>query len=72
MSTLIRQGLEAKFTRLESLRLESVGLPPDDEPVVCATCYELSEDCFCVAPVSWPLSAVVYKLRAELALDGTA
>jgi hypothetical protein len=72
MSILLKQSFEAKLSRLESLNSEYLGEPDSEQPLVCATCYELSEECFCVAPVMWPLSAVVLKLRSELALYGTA
>lgn len=65
MSTHLREGLEAKLARLEDLRLQYVG--ELEQPTVCATCYEVMEECFCPAPVAWPVEAVVLKLRAELA-----
>lgn len=64
MSTLLRESLEARLAVLEELRLDSLGEP--DPPFVCATCYELKDDCYCPSPVFWPLPAVVYRLRAVL------
>lgn len=67
MSTLVREGLEAKLSNLESLRVQTMGSPPGEEPQACASCYVLMEECVCLEPVEWPLNVVVYKLRAELA-----
>jgi hypothetical protein len=70
MSTLLREGLEARLVALEDLLTEGLGTPPGESPPeVCASCYELIEHCYCMDPVQWPLAAVVYKLRAELSMD---
>jgi hypothetical protein len=68
MSTLLREGLEARLVALEDLL--GLGSPPGEPPPeACASCYEIIEDCYCLDPVQWPLSAIVYKLRAELSMD---
>jgi hypothetical protein len=64
MSTYLREGLEIRLAQLEDLHLQWLG--ESDPPLVCATCYEMSDECNCPAPVAWPLPAVVYRLRAEL------
>lgn len=66
MSTLFREGLEARLSQLEDMRLEYLG--DNDAPYVCATCYAVQDECVCPASVMWPLPAVVYKLRAELSV----
>jgi hypothetical protein len=69
MSELLREGLEARLAMLNDLLVETLGAPSSDAPIACATCFALEDECFCPAPVMWPLSAVVHKLRAELALS---
>lgn len=61
---LVQQGLASRLVQLEELRLEHIGEP--NPPLVCATCYALQEECYCVMPVMWQLSTVIYKLRAEI------
>lgn len=70
MSGLLREGLEARLVMLEDLVLQHLGVP--DAPLIkaCASCYELEGECFCPAPVLWPIAVVARKLRSELALSG--
>lgn len=72
MSGLYREALEARLASLEDIVLETLGAPPSEatNDRACATCYALEDECFCPAPVMWPITAVAYKLRAELTLQG--
>lgn len=65
-AALVRQGLEQQLASLEELRFDFIGEPEADVPQVCATCYLLKDECYCDAPVYWPLSVVIYQLRAFL------
>jgi hypothetical protein len=70
MSELLREGLEARLVILEDLVLEDHASLDDAEPTrACASCYSLEDECFCPAPVLWPLAIVARKLRSELALS---
>lgn len=67
MSELLREGLETRLVMLEDLVLQHLG--SEETPKACATCYALEDECFCQAPVIWPLTIVARKLRSELALS---
>lgn len=74
MSELLREGLEARLLMLEDLVLEHQTSGEDLDgamPRACATCFATEDECFCQAPVMWPLSIVAGKLRSELALKAT-
>lgn len=68
MSELLREGLETRLVMLEDLALQHLG-SGEPSPMACATCYAMEDECFCQAPVMWPLDVVARKLRSELALS---
>lgn len=65
MPNRLLEALESRLVALEVLRLEWIG--ETGAPAICADCYATQDECVCDAPILWPLSAAVYKLRAELA-----
>lgn len=55
----MREALENQYNHLEALEAQGVDM-------VCNSCYNTLEDCYCVHSIPWPLQHCLLRLQVLL------